>query len=74
MICITSFERMDDPNERIARLFDQLGEKHNELAELLESSTDPKHAESDKKAPRSRTNFSSPELWAKRRFDSDSTE
>jgi hypothetical protein len=26
---------MDDPNERIARLFDYLGKKHNEVAELL---------------------------------------
>jgi hypothetical protein len=43
---------MDDPNERIneriARLFDHLGEKHNEVAELLQSSTDPKHAHGNK--------------------------
>ena len=37
-----------DPNERIARLFDFLGKKHNEVAELLQSSTDPKHAHGNK--------------------------
>jgi hypothetical protein len=37
-----------DLNKRIAKLLDHLAEKHDELADLLESSTDPKHAVGDK--------------------------
>ena len=38
-----------DLYEKIARLFDLLAAKHAEVADLLESSTNLKHAESDRR-------------------------
>jgi hypothetical protein len=35
--------------EQIARLFDHLAAKHSEVADLLESSTDLKHGDSDRR-------------------------